>query len=133
MLVSEILKLLPNSVEWMVLFNLSTVGQITNHDTIRAMYHLPADIPLDPYSHAVLTDQGHFLAVLEGSKLVNADTLEILDTDLSPHALSDRYAHRLKLVTPDDADCLGLAEMAPFSPVLLHLPLSTMNCYNPWV
>jgi hypothetical protein len=123
MLVSEILKLLPNSVEWMVLFNLSTVGQITNHDTIRAMYHLPSDIPLDPYSHAVLTDQGHFLAALEGCKLVNADTLEILDRELCPHALSDRYAHRLKLVTPDDADCLGLAEMAPFSPVLLHLRL----------
>ncbi len=123
MLVSRILKLLPNSVEWMVLFNLLTVGKITNHDTIRAMYHLPSDIPLDPYSHAVLTDQGHFLATLEGNKLVNADTLEILETDLSPHALSDRYAHRLKLVTPDDADCLGLAEMAPFSPVLLHLRL----------
>jgi hypothetical protein len=123
MLVSEILNLLPGSLEWMVLFNLTNVGRIANYETIRGMYHLPPEVPLEPYSHVVLTDQGRFLAPHEGFKLLNPETSEIWDANQVPNSLGDRYAERLALVDPDVADCLGLAETPPFAPVLLHLRL----------
>jgi hypothetical protein len=123
MQVSDILKLLPESLDWMVLFNLSSVGRITTSETIRGMYHLPETMPLEPYSHVVLTSHGRFLATDSGLQLVEADTGEIWDVDRTPNSLGDRYRDRLNLVTVNEADCLGLAEEAPFSPVLLHLRL----------
>lgn len=123
MQISEILKLLPASLEWMVLFNLSAIISLADADTVRAMYHLPPTAALSPYSHVVLTSDGRFLASRSGNKLVEAETGEIWDIDRTPHSLSDRFVQRLALVAVDEADCLGLAESAPFSPVLLHLRL----------
>lgn len=123
MLVSEILRLLPESLEWMVLFNLSAIGKLTDANTIRAMYHLPPETPLEPYSHVVLTSQGRFLAAQNGLKLVEAESGEIWDGDRTPASLANRYSQRLSLVPVDAADCLGLAEEQPFPPVLLHLRL----------
>ena len=54
MLVSEILRTLPTSLEWMVLFNLSAIRELADSATIRAMYHLGEEIDLKPYSHWIV-------------------------------------------------------------------------------
>jgi hypothetical protein len=123
MLVSEILSFLPESLEWMVLFNLSAVGQITTAETICAMYHLPLETALEPYSHVVLTNQGRFLASQTDHQLVEAISGEIWNCDRTPASLGDRYSQQLATVSVDEADCLGLAQESPFAPVLLHLRL----------
>lgn len=122
MLVSQILEFLPDSLDWMVLFNLSAINQLTNDETIRAMYHLPSETNLQPHSHIVLTSQGRFLASQDELKLVEAVSGEELKEYIS-NSLAKRFSSRLALVSVDEADCLGLAEQAPFSPVLLHLKM----------
>jgi hypothetical protein len=127
MQISDILKRLPASLDWMVLFNLPAIMELADADTVRGMYHLPPETVLDPYSHVVLTSHGRFLATQNGNKLMEAETGEIWDTDQTPQSLGDRFSQRLALVAVDAADCLGLAEASPFSPVLLHLRLEG-NC-----
>ena len=70
MLISEILSALTASLEWMVLFNLSAIRQIVNDTTISAMYHLPAELNLDNYSHVVLSSEGRFLAAAKHLQLI---------------------------------------------------------------
>ncbi|MEO1378506.1 MAG: hypothetical protein AAFW70_30445, partial [Cyanobacteria bacterium J06635_10] len=120
MLVSEILRFLPESLDWMVLFNLSAVGNLTDETIIKAMYHLPEEIDLEPYSHVVLTSAGRFLAFRDQPKLIDAISLQEL-SEKKTSSLANRFQKRLELVSVDEADCLGLGEQSPYSPVILHL------------
>ena len=69
MLASEIIRSLPGSLDWMVLFDLSPLRRLAADETVRAMYSLPRGMDLDPYSHVVLTSQGTLAAAREGSFL----------------------------------------------------------------
>lgn len=125
MLVSEILSFLPDSLEWMVLFNLSAVRPLTNDTTVRQMFFLPENIELDFYSHVVLTSDGCYLAFTNSNKLINPHTnnkLAIANLDTS---LAQRFSAHLSLFPVDEADCLGMGETPPFSPVLLHLKIES--------
>jgi hypothetical protein len=125
MLVSKILSFLPASLEWMVLFNLSAVRPLTQDTTVRQMFFLPENIELDFYSHVVLTSDGCYLASANSNKLINPYTnkqLAIANLDIS---LAQRFSDRLSLFAVDEADCLGMGETPPFSPVLLHLKIES--------
>ncbi|MDJ0713519.1 MAG: hypothetical protein QNJ54_04785 [Prochloraceae cyanobacterium] len=121
MLVSEILQTLPASLEWMVLFDLSAISKLADSAIVRAMYHLPPEIELDPYTHVVLTSEGRFLASSEESKLVEATSGNTLSSDRITNSLYEKFSSRLALFPVDEAHCLGLGEMQPYSPVLLHI------------
>jgi hypothetical protein len=123
MLVSEILYTLPASLEWMVLFNLSPIRALANEDIIKAMYHLPIDIDLAPYSHVVLANTGRFLALADQSRLVEAVSGKGWSRDRIGHSLFDRFTEQLALFPVDEADCLGLGELDSYSPVLLHIKI----------
>ncbi len=125
MLVSEILTKLTASLEWMVLFNLKTIRQITNDSTIRAMYHLPATLDLAGYSHVVLSSEGRFLASETESKLIEPLSGQSWTKQQHELSLAQRFEARLALFDEDEADCLGLGEMSPFPPVLLHLKIQS--------
>ena len=43
MLASEIIRSLPGSLDWMVLFDLSTLRRLAADETVRAMYYLPRE------------------------------------------------------------------------------------------
>jgi hypothetical protein len=126
MRVSDILQNLPAALEWMVLFNLSTIRRLANDDpVVRAMFFLPPDTALDPYSHVILSSDGHLLTPYAGVEL-----MLVKDAALTPYAslptprfasLSTRFAAQLQLFPIDEADCLGLGEQSPFPPVLLFL------------
>lgn len=125
MLVSEILNLLPATLEWMVLFNLSAIRPLTNDTTVRQMFFVPEDIELDTYSHVVLTSQGRFLAPCQGLSLVDPSSDRIWST-LAPEAsLKNRFSTQLALFPINEADCLGMGEKSPFPPVLLHLQIQS--------
>jgi hypothetical protein len=125
MQVSEILRQLPASLEWMVLFNLPAIRSLTDDATVRPMFGLPGDIELDPYSHVVLSSQGRSLALQDGSDLIDPFNQGIWRRDRLEYSLCERFASQLALFSVDEADCLGLGEMTPFPPVLLHLQIKS--------
>src|SRR5438046_4516524 len=69
MQVSEILRALPASFPWMVLFHLEPLRPLAEEQTIREMFFLPAQTDLDAYSHVVLTPEGPCLAPRAGTAL----------------------------------------------------------------
>ncbi|MBD2387083.1 hypothetical protein [Cylindrospermum sp. FACHB-282] len=123
MLVSQILKTLPAPLEWMVLFNLSAIRKLANAAITRAMYHLPSELDLEPYSHVVLCSQGRFLAFSDEPKLIEPISGKTWTSEQIKTSLHDRFLGHLALFPVDAADCLGLGEMSPFSPVLLHIKI----------
>ncbi|GAX37843.1 hypothetical protein [Nodularia sp. NIES-3585] len=124
MLVSEILQGLPNFLEWMVLFNLREIRQLTDDAIARAMYHLPEDMELEPYSHVVLTSHGRFLAAQNKSWLSEPTSGKGWSPKMIKSPLADRFSSQLALFEVDEADCLGLGEQSPFAPVLLHIKIN---------
>jgi hypothetical protein len=124
MLVSEILQKLPATLDWMVLFNLSSLRQLGDDSLIKAMFFLPAETPLEAYSHVILSSQGHLLAPLTGSRLdiVEEGQIRAWSPTLA-ETLAERFPRQLAQFPVDQADCLGLGEQAPFPPVLLYLQL----------
>ena len=125
MLVSQILHLLPASIDWMVLFNLSAVRNLTEDETVKQMFFLPTDTELDIYSHAILTSQGGFLAPYEGAKLVDPSSKAVWTIEKAETSLHERFCDRVEMFSIDEADCLGMGEKSPFPPVLLHLKISS--------
>ena len=125
MLVSEILHLLPASLDWMVLFNLSALRNLTQDVTVREMFFLPTDTKLDLYSHAILTSQGGFLAPCEGERLINSSSKNVYFIGNKETSLHERFSSQLKMFLVDEADCLGMGEKSPFPPVLLHLKINS--------
>ena len=123
MKISNILDLLPQSLEWMVLFNLEKVRPIAGDEVVRAMFYLPENLDLNPFSHVVLTSAGRLVATFSENSLVDPYSGNICEKPLQGETLSHQFADRLSLFAIDEADCIGLGEIAGFSPVLLHLVL----------
>ncbi|PSB56449.1 hypothetical protein [Chamaesiphon polymorphus] len=123
MLVSEILHGLPNFLEWMVLFDLPAVRQLTDDAIVRGMYHLPEDIDLDPYSHAILTSHGRFLASQTRQWLSEPNSGKGWSPKMIKSSLADRFGAQLALFDVDESHCFGLGEQSPFAPVLLHVKI----------
>jgi len=123
MKISNILDLLPQSLEWMVLFNLEKVRPIAGDELARAMFYLPENLDLNPFSHVVLTSAGRLVATFSENSLVDPYSGNICEKPLQGKTLSHQFADRLSLFAIDEADCIGLGEIAGFSPVLLHLVL----------
>lgn len=120
-LASQIVRALPGSLEWMVLFDLSTLRRLVADETVRAMYYLPRGMDLDPYSHVVLTSQGTLVALRDAPKLLDPPGETIYELGKTETSLYQRFTDRFDLFPSDDADCLGFGETPPFPPVLLHL------------
>ena len=125
MLVSQILSTLTSSLEWMVLFDLKAIRKIADDVTILRMYHLPAEIDLDSYSHVVLCNEGRFLADSQQPMLIEPISGHGWTEEEIEQSLADRYSDRLRLFNVDEAHCLGLGEMPPFTPVILHLKIQS--------
>jgi hypothetical protein len=119
MLVSDILDLLPASLEWMVLFRLEALRPYASDDTINSMFYIweasaQGDESLDAYSHVILTSAGVRLAPLDGEGLYNPANRRV-----SP-AVTDSYAKRFAAQLADfdvnAMDCLGAGELTDFFP-----------------
>jgi len=120
-LVSRIIRSLPESLDWMVLFDLSTLRRMASDETVRGMFFLPQSADLDPHSHVILTSRGTVAAEREGSRLVYPANGAVFRAGETEACLYRRFSERFDLVPVDEADCLAVGEMPPFTPVLLHL------------
>ena len=121
--VTDILRTLPASLEWMVLFKLSALRKLTDESTIKAMFHLPLLTELSGYSHVILANTGRFLACEERSRLVESFSGRGWSRERIRHSLWDRFQEQLSLFSVNEADCVGLGESAPHPPVLLHIKI----------
>ena len=54
MLASQIIRSLPEALDWMVLFDLSTLRRLVAEEAVRGKFFLPEDTDLGLYSHLVL-------------------------------------------------------------------------------
>src|SRR5215210_3210600 len=120
-LASEIIRTLPGSLGWMVLFDLSTLRRLAADEIVRAMYSLPRGTDLDPYSHVVLTSQGTLVALRDEPSLIDPTDETVCAAGHTEASLYQRFSDRFDRFPGDDIDCLGFGEMPPFPPVLLHL------------
>ena len=120
-LASEIIRTLPGSLGWMVLFDLSTLRRLAADEIVRAMYSLPRGTDLDPYSHVVLTSQGTLVALRDEPSLIDPTDETVCAAGHTEASLYQRFSDRFDRFPGDDVDCLGFGEMPPFPPVLLHL------------
>jgi hypothetical protein len=112
---------LPDSLDWMVLFDLSTLRRLADDETVRAMYSLPRGMDLDPYSHVVLTSRGTLVALRDEPKLLDPTDETVYAAGQREASLYRRFSDRFDRFPGDDVDCLGFGETPPFPPVLLHL------------
>ena len=88
-----------------VLFNLSPIRALANEDIIKAMYHLPMDIDLGPYSHVVLANTGRFLASADQSRLVEAVSEKGWSRDTANATLRQRTSLKFpEIVADSDAE-----------------------------
>ena len=121
MLASQIIRSLPESLDWMVLFDLSTLRQLVADEAVRGMFGLPESMDLDHHSHIILTSQGKLAAAREGSKLNDPIRETVFSVGEREACLYRRFSCRFDLFPIDEADCMAIGEMPPFPPVLLHL------------
>jgi hypothetical protein len=125
MLVSEILHSLPGSLEWMVLFNLSTIRSSIVDTSVKRMFFLPESTELNLYSHVVLTSMGPLLATQGASMFINPHWNLGFAAEKTTWSLFRRFHDRLDLFTVDEADCLGVGERPPYPPVVLHVIINS--------
>ena len=120
MLVSEIVTLLPASLDWMVLFNLLKLNRLFDDHTIKKMFLIPGDISVEEYSHAILTNEGTYLAPFKPSGfLIRAKDGASSSIPDVLGSLGQRFQSLVPLFPIDEADCLGLGEIPPFFPPVL--------------
>jgi hypothetical protein len=125
MLASEILRSLPSSADWMVLFSLSAIRPFVADDVIRSMFSVPADCDLARFSHMVLSSLGPFLAPANAGELLSLGSSPISEPAGARASAYDRFQEQLALVAVDDADCVGVGQSAPYPPVLLHIRIDS--------
>lgn len=83
------------------------------------MFFLPESVQLDLFSHVILTEYGAVLAPYEGSSLVNSQDGKLLP--ISDNLLYDGFRPQLDMFPLDEADCLGVGEIALFFTSVLFL------------
>jgi hypothetical protein len=120
--ISRLLEQLPGSLEWMVLFRLSTFRQLASDEQIREMYFLSPSVDLASASHVVLTSAGRCLAPIDAVKpLVDGATGAAWSAPPATDTLQRRFADRIALFDIDKADCVGLGRVPGGEPVLLYV------------
>lgn len=97
-LASQIIRSLPESLDWMVLFDLSTLRRLAADETVRSMFFLPQSTDLEPHSHVVLTSRGTVAADREGSRLIDPASGAVFRTGETEACLYRRFSARFDLV-----------------------------------
>jgi hypothetical protein len=117
----DILGLLPASLDWMVFFRLSAIRPWAQDAQMKAMFFLPEQIDLAPFTHVVLSSLGRYLVPQDGPNLYLVSNGR---TQATPHAgfsLLHRYRWLLETLPANEPDCLGLGKKPDLPPVILHI------------
>jgi hypothetical protein len=120
---TDILRLLPASLEWMVFFRLSAVRPWAHDTQMKAMFFLPEQLGLDPFTHVVLSSHGRFLVPQEGPNLYLVENGQAQATSHDGTSLLHRYYQLLEALPAEEPDCLGLGKKPNLPPVILHVTI----------
>lgn len=123
MLVSTILRKLPESLEWMVLFDIAAVRTVADDRLMKEMYFIDQGIDLAPFSHVVLTSMGRYLSPMgETGNFIHGETSEPWPGDQGP-SLYDRFSKQIGLFPVDQAHSFALGQLPSYEPVVLHIEI----------
>jgi hypothetical protein len=119
----EILGLLPASLDWMVFFRLSAIRPWAQDNQMKAMFFLPEQIDLAPFSHVVLSSQGRYLVPRDRPNIFLVNDGQIQAASQAEFSLLHLYCRLLKTLPADEPDCLGLGQKPDLPPVILHITI----------
>lgn len=107
---ARILDQLPSDLAWLVLFRLSAIRAVVDDVTLRRMFFIPDPIPLDNFSHVILTSAGRYLSAGNDGGTLTHYGGEQSGQSLPRPELSvlDRYVRELERLDLDAADCIGV-------------------------
>jgi hypothetical protein len=124
---TNILRLLPTTLEWMVFFRLSAIRPWAHDTQMKAMFFLPEQTSLDPFTHVVLSSHGRFLVPQNGANLCLVNNGQTQETSHDGASLFDRYHRLLEALPAEEPDCLGLGKKPDLPPVILHIAIRDGN------
>jgi hypothetical protein len=124
---TDILRLLPATLEWMVFFRLSAIRPWAHDTQMKAMFFLPEQTSLDPFTHVVLSSHGRFLVPQNGPNLYLVNNGQAQATSHDGPSLFHRYHRLLEALPAEEPDCLGLGKKPDFPPVILHIAIRDGN------
>jgi hypothetical protein len=119
----EILDLLPASVDWMVFFKLSAIRPWAQDAQMKAMFFLPEQLDLAPFTHIALSSQGRYLAPENGPNLYLVNNGQAQATKHDGPSLFHQYHQLLEALPAEEPDCLGLGKKPDLPPVILHITI----------
>src|SRR5271156_5758456 len=119
----EILDLLPASVDWMVFFKLSAIRPWAQDAQMKAMFFLPEQVDLAPFTHIALSSQGRYLVPQDGPSLYLVDNGQAQAASQGGTSLLQRYHRLLEALPAEEPDCLGLGKKPDLPPVILHIAI----------
>jgi hypothetical protein len=122
MTISDILRNLPESITWLVLFEIKGFRAIASDDVMKDMYFLNKSVELDKFDYVILTSQGRYLSSASSSVFTHGETLEPYSFQ-GENNLFNAYADLLHNYEVNDAQSFAVAIDPDFGKVLLYIQL----------
>jgi len=118
-MVENILKKLPNNLEWMVMFRINGVQRFADNHTINEMYFLNKNTIIDNYEFIVLTSQGRFLYCNINQEFIHGETLQ--KHSFPQGGLYDVYTEEISNFKIDKADSFATGYYPKYGKVVLYI------------
>jgi hypothetical protein len=118
---TDILSSLSAELDWVVWFKLSAIHYLVCDSQIRAMFRLPAGLDLGPVGHVVLSSQGHMVAPLAQSTLLQINEGTLTEVPRTRTSLLSTHRALFESLQPDEADCFAFGTTNRERPVTLKL------------
>lgn len=123
----DILRGLPDRLQWVVFFRLTALARFAEPEIVRRMFFLRPETELDLYTHVVLTSEGRYLAPSQGDKLIAAANEPPQLKIEVESSLFFKYARQLSGLSLEDCDCIGIGHNHASDPAFLHVKLGATS------
>lgn len=117
-----ILKSMPASTEWLVLFRLNKIREVADDGTVKAMFFLPDGLILDEYSFVILSSEGTMMLKNETTELYDVTHQRVYIGEFS-ESIFDEYQNDVTASSFQNPDCIGLGSRPPSEPVIVIMKI----------
>lgn len=122
MTIEDILKHLPDSISWLVLFEIEGFKAVATEEVMIDMYFLNKDVNLKEFDYVVLTSEGRYLSKPNEIGFIHGETLEPYNFT-GENNLYNAYSDLLSDYDVNGAQSFAVAEDPEFGKVLLYIQL----------
>lgn len=129
MTIDDILKNLPDSISWLVLFEIEGFKSVANEEVMVDMYFLNKDVTLSEFNYVILTNEGRYLSKANVQGFIHGETLEPYSYNGEDNLYS-AYSELLVDYKVNDAQSFAVAEDPEFGKVLLYIQLKDGLAYS---